>query len=352
MITEQPRTFDSILPAVLPLVPDELIGADFRSRIQAVASRLPAILSSSTFGFECPLATDRPEADFLVSVSGTRGATLLSETALYAMQSDSNPVWFSVAELAALWAKKGRIDNIWLEFDLVGETPFVPNLFFQPVYEAGNHSELQNILSHAGPLLLGRPLSEDLEKALKRCVDALPERSRIFQVGAMRARPYYGLRLCVDHIYLDRILFYLEQIEYPGNLDVVRETFIALQRRTDAYALHLDLSPGINARIGLECYLDPRPAEAHQQMRMQHLLAFLVEQGVCTKRKAFGVSQFSGIADVRQYPSEWPVALKNMTNLLGRSSTFQRRLHHIKITCGDGKNLDAKAYLAANHAWR
>lgn len=177
MITEQPRTFDSILPGVLPLVPEVLIGADFRSRVQAVASCLPAILSSSTFGFECPLATDRPEADFLVSVSGTRGATLLSETALHAMQSDSNPVWSSVAELAELWAKKGRIDNIWLEFDLVGETPFVPNLFFQPVYEAGNHSELQDILSHAGPLLLGQPLSEELEKTMRRCVDALPERA-------------------------------------------------------------------------------------------------------------------------------------------------------------------------------
>src|SRR4051812_38917937 len=97
------RTFDSVLPGVLPSVPDELIGPDFRSRVQAVASRLPAILASSTFGFECPLATDRPEADFLVSVSGTRGAALLSETAAYATQNDPDPVWSSVAELAELW---------------------------------------------------------------------------------------------------------------------------------------------------------------------------------------------------------------------------------------------------------
>jgi hypothetical protein len=220
------------------------------------------------------------------------------------------------------------------------------------VYEAGDHNELQNILSKAGTVLLGRPISEELGASLTRCVDALPERARIFQVGAMRARPYYGLRLCVDKIYLDRILFYLEQIEYPGDLDVVRKTFISLQRRTDAYALHLDLSPGVNARIGLECYLDPRPAEAHQRMRLQQLLAFLVEQGVCSKGKASGVSQFSGIADARQHPEQWPVALKNMAGFLGRSSIFQRRLHHIKITCGDGKNLHAKAYLAAQHRWQ
>jgi hypothetical protein len=346
------RTFDSILPGVLPLVPEELIGHDCRSRVQAVASRLPAILASSTFGFECPLATDHSEADFLVSVSGARGAAFLSETAAYAMQRDANPVWSSVAELAELWAKEGRIDNVWLEFDLVGDTPFLPNLFFEPVYEGGNNGELQHILSQAGPVLLGRPINGELGVALKRCIDALPERARIFQVGAMRARPYYGLRLCVDEIYLDRILFYLEQIEYPGDLDVVRKTFISLQRRTDAYALHLDLSPGVNARIGLECYLDPRPAEAHQRMRMQQLLAFLVEQGVCSKRKALGVSQFSGIADVRQHPAQWPIALKNMADFLGRASIFQRRLHHIKITCGDGENLQAKAYLAAHHRWQ
>jgi hypothetical protein len=351
-MTIQLRTFDSILPGVLPLVPHELIGIDFRSRVQAVASRLPAILASSTFGFECPLATDHPEADFLVSVSGARGAALLSETAAHAIQRDSNAAWSSVAELADLWEKEGRIDNVWLEFDVAGKAPFVPNLFFEPVYEAGNHSELQDILSQAGPILLGRPISEELGASLKRCVEALPERARIFQVGAMRARPYYGLRLCVDKIYLDRILFYLEQIGYPGDLDVVRRTFISLQRRTDAYALHLDLAPNIDARIGLECYLDPRPAEAHQRMRMQQLLDFLVEQKVCTKSKAFGISQFSGIADVRQHPEQWPVALKNMADFLGRSSIFQRRLHHIKITCGDGKSLQAKAYLAAHHRWR
>ena len=62
-------TFDSILAGVLPMVPDELIGSESRARIQAIESRLPAILASSMFGFECPLATDHPEADFLVSVS-------------------------------------------------------------------------------------------------------------------------------------------------------------------------------------------------------------------------------------------------------------------------------------------
>jgi hypothetical protein len=347
-----PRTFDSILPGVLPLVPEELIGPESRARVQAVASRLPAILAGSTFGFECPLETDLPDADFLVSVSGANGAALLSEAAVYARQNDSAPAWSSVAELAELWANEGRMDNVWLEFDLAGETPFVPNLFFQPVYAPCNHDELQDILSKTGTVLLGRPISEELGASLKRCVDALPERARIFQVGAMRARPWYGLRLCVDQIYLDRILFYLEQIGYPGDLDFVRKTFISLQRRTDAYALHLDLSPNVDARIGLECYLDPRPAEAHQRMRLQQLLAFLVEAGVCSKTKAFGITHFPGTADVRQRWAQWPEALRSMASFLGRLSIFQRRLHHIKITCGESKSLQAKAYLAVHHRWQ
>jgi len=140
------RTFDSILPGFLPMVPDELIGSVSRARIQVIASRLPAILASSTFGFECPLDTDCREADFLVSVSGANGAALLSETAVCAMQSDSAPAWSSVAELGKLWAAERRIDNVWLEFDVAGETPFVPNLFFQPVYATGDHNELQDIL--------------------------------------------------------------------------------------------------------------------------------------------------------------------------------------------------------------
>jgi hypothetical protein len=352
MMAILPRTFDSILPGVLPLVPDELIDAESRARVQAVASRLPAILAGSTFGFECPLATDFAEADFLVSVSGANGAALLSETAAYAKQNDLAPAWSSVAELAELWANEGRIDNVWLEFDLAGETPFVPNLFFQPVYAPSDHSELQDILSKTCTVLLGCSISDELGASLKRCIDALPERARIFQVGAMRARPSYGLRLCVDQIYLDRILFYLEQIGYPGDLDFVRKTFISLQRRTDAYALHLDLSPNVDARIGLECYLDPRPAEAHQRMRLQELLAFLVEGGVCSRSKAFGITQYPGTADVLQHSAQWPAALRSMAGFLGRLSTFQRRLHHIKITCGENNTLQAKAYLAVHHRWK
>ncbi len=207
MMPTLPPTFDSILPGVLPMVPDELIGPESRTRIQAIASRLPAILAGSTFGFECPLATNRPEADFLVSASGPNGAAFLSETAACATRGESAPAWSSVAELARLWAGEGRIDNVWLEFDLARETPFVPNLFFQPVYETGDHNELNDILSKTGPVLLGCPISPELAESLKRSIVALPERARIFQVGAMRARSSYGLRLCVDEIYLDRILF-------------------------------------------------------------------------------------------------------------------------------------------------
>jgi hypothetical protein len=244
------------------------------------------------------------------------------------------------------------MDNVWLEFDLAGETPFVPNLFFQPIYATGNHNELQDILSKIGTVLLGRPVSEELADSLKCCVDALPERARVFQVGAMRARPSYGLRLCLDQIYLDCMLSYLKNIGYRGDLEFVRKTFILLQRQADTYALHLDLTPEVDARIGLECYLDPRPAEAHQQMRLKQLLALLVEAGACSKSKACGVTQFPGTADVRQHSAQWPVTLRNVAGFLGRLSTFQRRLHHIKIACGESKSMQAKAYLAVQHRWQ
>jgi hypothetical protein len=346
------HTFDSILPGVLPQVPNELIGMESRARVRDIAARLPAILAGSTFGFECPLATDNPEADFLVSISGVNGAALLSETATYALQNDSAPAWSSVAELAELWADGQSIDNVWLEFDLTGETQFVPNLFFQPVYAEGNHQALREILSKIGTVLLGRMISAELETSLTRCINALPERARIFQVGAMRARSLYGLRLCVDQIYLDRILFYLEQIGYRGDLDFVRATFISLQRRTDAYALHLDLCPELDVGIGLECYLNPLHSEDHQQVRLQQLLRFLVEVGVCSKSKASAVARFPGTADVERHSAEWPVALKKIGSFLGRSSTFHRRLHHIKITFGESSRVQAKAYLAVHHRWQ
>lgn len=345
-----PRTFDTILPGVLPQVPDELIGSESRARLEAVASRLPAILAGSTFGFECLLGNDSPEADFLVCISGANGATLLSDTAAYARQNDSAPVWSSIAALAELWANKRSIENVWFEFDVTGDNSFVPNLFFQPAYAVNNHDELQDIVSEAGPALLGQPISEKLATSWQCCVNALPERARVFQVGAMRARPIYGLRLCVDEIYLDRILFYLDQIAYPGDLDFVRKTFISLQRRVDAYALHLDLLPDVDVRIGLECYLDPRAAEARQ--RIEQLLNFLVAAGVCSKSKAFGIAQYPGTADVEQYSAQWPEGLRRMSGFLRRVSTFQRRLHHIKLTFGATKSLEAKAYLAVNHCWQ
>jgi hypothetical protein len=340
------------LSGVLPFVPAPLIDAAWKERILATAGVLPSRFVDSLFGFECPLGTDEPAADFLVSAqTRMRGAELLGDTAAALESRHPDSSWSSIGALAERWQNDPRVDNFWLEFDLGGPAPRVPNLFFGPVRSGDSRRELLEVLRDYGPDLLGGAIDDELDASLRRSAEKLPERARVFQVGAMRARPYDGFRLCINEIYLDTILAFLEGIGYSGDLGAVRDLCVWVQPLVDAYALDVDLTPGVGPRVGFECYLDPRGDEASTRPRRDRFLAALVEAGACVVAKAESVARYPGRSDAVRHKELWAQPLKSMGGLLRRVSCFRRSLHHVKLSFAPGAPLQAKAYLAVHHEW-
>jgi hypothetical protein len=349
----EPSTLRDCVNLILQSVPESLIGAAARRRIVAVAEQLPDRMHAPLFGFECALGTAETPADLLVSAVGRRRGPLALHQASAAFASkfpDSS--WRSVQRLADWWQDNGGIDHFWLEFDVGGPAPQIPNLFFGPGEgdaSATRGESLLSLMQELGPELMGIPLDTDLTESLVRLLDVLPPQACIFQIGAMRARQGSGVRVCINEIYFDGIPRLLEQLDYP-EVQEVGQICQRLQPFADACALQIDLSPRLSADVGIEVYVAPGCPADDRLPRERRFVEMLETEGLCSTEKADSLMAYSGVSDVLTDPDAWPADLVDAGSLISRRSSFLRRIHHFKIGCGS-KSPRAKAYLAAQHVW-
>jgi hypothetical protein len=318
--------FAEHLAPLLSALPPELVGEEARTRMLTVGALLPAGFLRQTFGFECPLQEAAAQADILVSAVRARdGAATL--VAAYELQ----PEWASVGALGHL-AEAALVDDAWLEFDLFGPKPAVPNLFCRPLYPAGDGQALRDIVTEAGAALAGAPVQKDLIEAVMRLGAALPPQAVIFQLGAMRARPFAGLRVCINQIALDGILTLLAALGYP-DVDGVRALLVRFQPAVGDVTLCIDLTPDLLPKIGLEAYFAPSRAGRAPEILLDRFLARAIEDGACREGKAEALRTWQAAADV-----------------VRGECRFQRGVHHIKLVHEPGLPYRAKAYLALRQA--
>ncbi|HEY5723521.1 MAG TPA: hypothetical protein VIT45_14490 [Allosphingosinicella sp.] len=336
--------FSPFLRPLLDRLPEALADAETRGTMLATASLLPGGFAFQTFGFECPLHDAAAKADLLVSAVRARGgAALLSEI-------ERRPGWEPVGRLAAmLGAEPAEIDEVWLEFDIEGPAPDLPNMFCRPLYPHGDLEALRASADAAGSALAGAAIPDALLDALVRSAAALPERAEIFQIGAMRARPSAGLRICINQIALDGILGALEEMGYE-DVEGVRALLIRYQRAVGDVALAIDLMPELGAKIGLECYFAPSRSGRSPGELLDLFLSRLDEDGACIAGKAEALRAFPGTATIDE-GGGWPPELLVTGKLLGpeRMGRFDLDIHHIKLVHRPGERLEAKAYLSVRH---
>ncbi|MEM9304537.1 MAG: hypothetical protein AAGE01_20665 [Pseudomonadota bacterium] len=334
-------------------IPETLIGAEARHQIVTVANHLPGRMHAPLFGFECALATADAAADLLVSAAGRpQGPRALREAAAALVSEFPDSSWGSVQRLADRWRNDGGLDHFWLEFDVEGPAPLLPNLFFGPGEgdaPPARGEELLALVHELGPELTGEPLDDAMTEGFTRLMDVLPEQACVFQLGAMRARPGRGIRVCINEIYFDGIPRLLAALDHPAIHEVDR-ICRQLQPVADACALQLDLSPQLSPDVGIEVYVAPgRPAD-DRRSREQGFVDWLATERLCTRAKADALMAYSGLSDVLSAPEAWPPDLVAAGSLIGRRSGFLRRIHHFKLSAGP-RPPRAKAYLAVQHVW-
>jgi hypothetical protein len=330
-----------------------LIGETAKQRIDATAALLPPQFAFSTLGFECRLHEGSPQADFLVSAQKNSSGALRAAP-LFRPSAAALPAWRSVNALGLELEGEhgGWMNDIWLEFDLSGAAPMIPNIFLRPIYGSGATEEFMTRAGRLGLLLAGEPLPGAVLRCLRHCVAALPPRACVFQLGVMRARPFSGMRLCINEISLDAILRYLETIGYPGSIQPVAELIIRLQPAIFDMTLGLDLGPEVQPKLGLECYFGPH-AKKRKRADAAALLQTLVLTNNCVPAKAEALLAFPGTIRVSGEDRRWPVGMQRAASLLDRHrvSFFERSIHHIKVVYQPGQSLQAKVYLAVRHRW-
>lgn len=365
-------SLEQTLRPLAPSMPAELVSSESLAEIGAIARMLPNTVTSF-FGFECRLGELAPRADFLLSALPEPGGAILAGTSsMGGLPNDfyRHPVWSHLRDFCHKWTTPGsplhdRIENIWLEFDVEGEPQPVPvpSIFFGPMGGIGPHlrddsnfptdEDLYGWLTREGlASLLGRMVPPLVERGIFDCLNSLPAGARVFQVGAMLARPSDAVRLCIANMSPHQIEAYLQRIRWPGSAAHLRPLLAFLGTVADFFALDIDVEETVRPKIGLECYSYGFKQPA-QEPRWQNLLDALVEQGLCVPAKRAALLAWPGFERADASPDLWPRNLLLASRLFGGrfSSVISRSLHHLKISYEPGRSLEAKAYVGIGVHW-
>ena len=358
------------LDLIRPYVPGALVSREAHSEIRRVAAYFPGILAFGTFGFECPLGTAAPTADFLFSLSSENsGPEVLSGSLADCELSSalfSYPQWRRLRHFGRRWADPtgglhAEVDDVWLEFDVARnrETDPIASMFFSPFKQLDAERKegltAQTLVDRVQTVYVcttGRVFRSGMLRQWWTCMENLPRVSALFQVGNMIARDEErGIRMCVKTRSVQEVMRYLAAVRWPGDVAEVRRVLSDIQPLVDSFALHLDVGEEISPKIGIECgYHGRRGPE--REPRWHGFLEFLDTMHLCLPEKADGLLAFPGYAPTDGEACPAPLRkVAHRLSLLWRSF-FVRSIYHIKLTHGLEGRWEAKAYLGVRHLWK
>jgi hypothetical protein len=168
----------------------------------------------------------------------------------------------------------------------------------------------------------------------------------------MCSRPGAPLRVCIIGQEFDDVPIFLAAARWPGEWPRVANTLKRFMPVIDQVALDLDiLDDGqLAPKLGIELYQKP---SADLGQRMIELVTRLHDCGFCLPQKGTGLLAWIGITHERRHRDIWPAALiaRRALRSGSESSTFCRRLNHMKMVFEPDVPPIAKAYLFVNHVF-
>lgn len=348
-------------------IPTALIPHDNLEGMSRIAAQLPGALTSF-FGFECRLGDTDAASDILFAINAREMKALAGQRAEAMLPPTfwQIPAWRQVREFCRVAAAPaspltGKIENVWLEFDMASAVAArdnvpIPSAFFGSQCLTPD-APLDWFTDCALPTLYGVHLSPNVQARVLDCIRAVPHGGMVFQTGAMMSRQPPFVRLCLVNFGSRVFGDYLTTIGWQGNRQVVEAWIQALARLVDYLALDIDVSENVGATIGLECYFNPRRSPQYEP-RWYPFLEFLQARGLITDAKRQALIDFGGFVHERSFVTEgssngsYPQALLNASHLLGKNfySSILRGPHHGKIVLR-GDHAEAKGYFYVEHYW-
>jgi len=352
-------SFADYLRPIAPALPPQLISPAAYANILTIAAHLPPAFACGLAGFECRLGEVQAAADFIpcaTAAYGGRTALARFDPPLSALAGGIDLRRQHIQTFAQHWADPTsplyqRIDNVWLEFDLVGrpDVGLVPSILFglQPPDPAASATTDLAIILEAAHLLNGRPLAAPVIQRLTACMAALPETGSVAFVGVMLGRATTAVRLVLSGLSFAQIQHYVPHVGWPGTVHQVQTAVARATAFSDFAWLHLDVGATVGPRLGVEHHFYGA-AQPRQEPRWAAFLTHLVGQGQCTAAKQQALLAYVGRAPYEPAPLHWPADLRLVGDLFGPLGFTEqvRALHNIKLVYHPCRAAEAKAYLS------
>ncbi len=352
------------LAAVAGYLPECLASSDSVAAIQGVCHLVPSS-AVTTFGFECRLGEKRPDADFGIGVSARFGGrnVLACDESWKAIPPRllELPAWVHLRAFFREWNRRRcplnkHMDMVWLEFDLASQPPkpLVPSVWFGPNMD-GSEAKItlakrqttsdshRWITETAIPLLLGSPTDQRIADTLFRCICAVPEPGRLYQVGVMLSREQHGLKICLLDTPPRELPEFLKQIGWAGNVEKLRAAISRLLDKANIKIVQVNVAESVGPKIGLECSFRWF-AEPDSTLHLRPFLDDLVSAGHCLPEKRDAILAWLGYAPYMHELKAVGVIGSSFSEAAA-TTDLVRTLNHIKVSYQDGRLTDAKAYL-------
>ncbi|MDE0208600.1 MAG: hypothetical protein OXI66_05840 [Boseongicola sp.] len=349
-LAEEGNTMGELLGHFRNSVSRSLVGDAEWERILRCAEHLPITMGALPFGFELPLQSRSPEADFGASLaSGTRAAKVFEQRA---RSDEGDEVAQALTKLfgqmdeegSALCQIVGR--KVMLEYDIgsanEGDNSF-PGMFLRPGERPilGACGQVRDVVDVVDALVscIGWTLSDAEKKHVERAYLAQPEDTRMDSFGIFPSRSR-SIRLAIMGFKSQQDLgSYLGDLNWPGQLPVVESVIARFGERVNIVraGVNIDLrESGVGSTLGLTLIVKQRYTKDSRYWLdgltdWDPFLRALGHEDIVVHEK------LAALADWVSKP----------TTLFGKSGRFilLRGIHHIKLVISEDQLRQAKAYV-------
>ena len=331
------------LPFLWPAIPESLVGARARDRIDRFARALPPV---PRLAVELRLGAGAGDADLHQYIGREDAAAVQGHWV-----PGAPPALTAFIER---WSRDGdglgdAVDGLYLEWDAPGGEAAAAPALFLPLADRrpDDRGEARRavLLAEAEALRAGGGPS--LAATLERIERHLPAGAAVSFIGFMVGRGA-AVRINLRGLRPRDLCPVLAGIGWPGDRARAGAHFARLVGVADRVVVALDAAPDIGPTIGFETVLDDDPA---QDPRWAALFDQLITLGLCTPAQAAALRavparllpETAGVC----WPACWiPAAMRGPADAL---PWVERRLSHLKLTLRADGAAEAKAYASVQH---
>ncbi len=226
------------------------------------------------------------------------------------------------------------VSEYWYELDSAAcEMENIPECYFLDAGNVKTGEDNSHFYDTQLIKLTGGEVLERLKPMLENCVNNLKGKcDRLFQLGYMAGRNDLNrIRLFTDDMTRESLIFYLEEMDWQGNVDALNAFLISMENHSDKkkFILDFDIAENeISKKIGINFGTADKRTDT-----VKKLLELFCETGLCREQKKEDVLKF-----ISRFPAHTPF--------------IQNDISHFKIPFMDDEPLMAKAYLRQGSVMR